>query len=79
MYKRQAGISYEAIRLTARSRSPLLRLLTLPGLWLQNLTTNEPDNGQVEVALCALKAVLEPDAVEGRSGGHLKPGVINNV
>ena len=74
-----AGISYEAIRLTARSRSPLLRLLTLPGLWLQNLTTNEPDNGQVEVALCALKAVLEPDAVEGGSGGHLKPGVINNV
>lgn len=74
-----AGISYEAIRLTARSRSPLIRLLMLPGLWLQNLTTNEPDNGQVEVALCALKAVLEPDAVENESGSDSKPVVINNV
>ncbi len=74
-----AGISYEAIRLTALSRSPLLRLLMLPGLWLQNLTTNEPDNGQVEVALCALKAVLEPEAFKNGSGSDSKPVVINNV
>ena len=45
-----AGISYEAIWLTARSSSPLLRLFTVPGLWLQRMTTNEPDNGQLEVA-----------------------------
>ncbi|HOA34678.1 MAG TPA: DUF1385 domain-containing protein [Bacillota bacterium] len=56
-----AGLSYEVIRLTARSSLPLLRLLSLPGLWLQKLTTSEPDNGQVEVALCALKAVVDPD------------------
>ena len=74
-----AGISYEAIRLTARSRSPLLRILTLPGLWLQNLTTNEPDNGQVEVALCALKAVLEPHLWDGDAGGNSKTVVIRNV
>ncbi len=57
-----AGLSYELIRLTARSRLPLLRLLALPGLWLQSLTTSEPDNGQVEVALCALKAAVDPES-----------------
>lgn len=53
-----AGISYELIRFSARSQSPLACILTAPGLWLQRLTTREPDEGQVEVALCALKAVL---------------------
>lgn len=74
-----AGVSYEAIRLTARSSSPLLRLISLPGLWLQNLTTSEPDNGQVEVALCALKAVLERDISEKGAGGNSKPVVIDSV
>ncbi len=74
-----AGISYEAIRLTARSRSPLFQLISLPGLWLQNLTTSEPDNGQVEVALCALKAVLEPGASEKRAGSNSKPVVTDSV
>ncbi len=74
-----AGISYEVIRLTANSNSPLFRLFALPGLWLQNLTTSEPDNGQVEVALCALKAVLEPDLLESGPGSSSKSVVINSV
>ncbi len=54
-----AGLSYEAIRYSARSSSPLVKLMVAPGLWLQRLTTLEPDKSQLEVALSALKAVLE--------------------
>ncbi len=54
-----AGLSYEAIRYSARSSSPLVKVMVAPGLWLQKLTTREPDKGQLEVALSALKAVLE--------------------
>lgn len=74
-----AGISYEAIRLTASSRLQLLRLITLPGLWLQSLTTSEPDNSQVEVALCALKAVLELDEPGEVAPCLSVPAVTNNV
>ncbi|MFO7152790.1 MAG: DUF1385 domain-containing protein [Bacillota bacterium] len=53
-----AGVSYEFIRLAGKSNSPLVRLLSAPGLWLQKLTTREPDDSQLEVALEALKCVL---------------------
>ncbi|MCL4424845.1 MAG: DUF1385 domain-containing protein [Firmicutes bacterium] len=53
-----AGISYEAIRLAGRSQHPLVKLMVLPGLWLQNFTTREPDDSQLEVATAALQAVL---------------------
>ncbi len=55
-----AGISYEAIRFTARSAAWPVQLLVAPGLWLQLLTTREPADDQVDVALCALQGVLEP-------------------
>lgn len=60
-----AGIAYEAIRLTGRSRSPLVRLIAAPGLWLQRLTTIEPDDGQIEVAVKALQGALEEPAAVG--------------
>ncbi|WP_148865995.1 DUF1385 domain-containing protein [Thermosediminibacter litoriperuensis] len=53
-----AGISYEFIRLAGRSRSPLIQVISAPGMWLQLLTTREPDDSQLEVALEALKSVL---------------------
>ncbi|HCC32890.1 MAG TPA: DUF1385 domain-containing protein [Clostridiales bacterium] len=56
-----AGIAYEAIRLSGRSRHPLAQAMALPGLWLQRLTTREPGDDQVEVALAALKAVTSED------------------
>ncbi len=59
-----AGISYEAIRYSASSNSVLVRIITAPGLWLQRLTTREPDRNQIEVALCALKAVLDPSEIK---------------
>jgi uncharacterized protein YqhQ len=52
-----AGISYEIIRAGARLR--WFRPLVVPGMWLQRLTTREPDDGQVEVAIRALQEVLD--------------------
>lgn len=60
-----AGLSYEVIRLSAKKESSLVfKLITLPGVWLQNITTKEPDDEQLEVAIFALKESLklEPQA-----------------
>lgn len=54
-----AGIGYEMIKLVGRHKdSKILNLVLAPGLWLQKLTTNEPTDDQVEVALRALQAVM---------------------
>ena len=52
-----AGVSYEIIRLSARTKNPLVHAATLPGLWLQYLTTREPDDEMIEVAIKSLQAV----------------------
>lgn len=55
-----AGISYELVKLSGKYATvPLCRILTAPGMWLQKLTTNPPDDGQVEVALSAFGAVFK--------------------
>jgi uncharacterized protein YqhQ len=55
------GISYEFIRFSARHTDTMIgRWVVAPGLWLQRITTREPDRGQVEVALAALQAALAP-------------------
>lgn len=54
-----AGISYEFIKWQGKSESSLAKILSTPGLYLQKLTTNEPDDSQVEVAIESLKAVLK--------------------
>jgi uncharacterized protein YqhQ len=62
-----AGVSYEIIRLSAKKESGwFFKLITLPGVWLQNITTQEPDDQQLEVAIEALKESLklEPQAEE---------------
>jgi len=54
-----AGASYEIIRASARSGAQLiLSVITRPGLWLQNITTKEPDDSQLEVSITSLKAAL---------------------
>jgi uncharacterized protein YqhQ len=54
-----AGLSYEWIRFTGKGEPRLLvRWLTKPGLWLQQLTTREPTDDQVEIGLCALNRAL---------------------
>lgn len=55
-----AGLSYEVIRLSAKKESSFIfKALTLPGVWLQNITTQEPDDSQLEVAIEALKESLK--------------------
>ncbi len=65
-----AGISYELLKLSARMKdNPVVNLLIMPGLLLQRLTTKEPDDRQMEVAITALKEVLkfEVEKVENAS------------
>lgn len=54
-----AGISYEFIKWMGKSDSTFAKKLSYPGLMLQNLTTREPDNSQLEVAIAALMAVID--------------------
>jgi uncharacterized protein YqhQ len=57
-----ASLGYEFIYFTSRHcENPIMRVLLTPGLWLQKLTTREPDDKQIEVALAALKKVLEAE------------------
>ncbi len=57
-----AGLSYEIIKWADRTRNSFTKILIAPGLWLQNLTTREPDDKQQEVAIAALKEVLRLEA-----------------
>ncbi len=62
-----AGLSYEIIRYAAKKESSaIFKIMTIPGLWLQNITTQEPDDSQLEVAIAALKESLklEPEEIE---------------
>ncbi|MGH9458032.1 MAG: DUF1385 domain-containing protein [Thermoanaerobaculia bacterium] len=60
-----AGIAYEIIRFSARHLdSALCRVLIAPGLWLQRITTKEPDDSQLEIAIVALREALQYDLVE---------------
>ncbi|HYH83920.1 MAG TPA: DUF1385 domain-containing protein [Pyrinomonadaceae bacterium] len=55
-----AGLSYEIIRLSAKKEGSIIfKLITRPGVWLQNITTKEPDDQQLEVAIVALKESLK--------------------
>ncbi|HVF85679.1 MAG TPA: DUF1385 domain-containing protein [Abditibacteriaceae bacterium] len=57
-----AGVSYEIIKLTLHPRwGGLVQKLMIPGLWLQLLTTRQPDDAQLEVSCAAMKAVLQAE------------------
>ncbi|SCJ49460.1 Predicted metal-dependent enzyme [uncultured Eubacterium sp.] len=55
-----AGLSYELLKWAGRSDNWLVKILSLPGLYLQKLTTKEPSDDQLEVAIAATKAVMVP-------------------
>ncbi|GAC1396169.1 MAG: DUF1385 domain-containing protein [Thermoanaerobaculia bacterium] len=60
-----AGLAYEVIRFSARHlKNPVCRALIQPGLWLQRITTKEPDDKQLEIAIIALREAPMFDAVE---------------
>ena len=54
-----AGVSYEFIRLAGRSDNAFVNLLSKPGLWLQHLTTREPDDEMIEVGIASVEAVFD--------------------
>ncbi|GAB4453203.1 MAG: DUF1385 domain-containing protein [Armatimonadaceae bacterium] len=62
-----AGVSFELLRLAGKYRNnPVASFLSRPGMWTQLLTTREPDKGQVEVSIAALKAVMDAEEREKR-------------
>lgn len=54
-----AGISYEIIRLAGRTNNILIRIISAPGMWMQRLTTKEPDEEMVKVAIASVEAVFD--------------------
>lgn len=62
-----AGISYEIIRLAGRSENPIVKLISAPGLALQKLTTREPDEAMIEVAIKSVEAVFDWRAFLGEN------------
>ncbi len=54
-----AGVSYEFIRLAGRSDNAIVNVLSRPGMWLQNLTTKEPDEEMIEVGIASVEAVFD--------------------
>ena len=54
-----AAVSYEILRLAGRFDNPLINLISRPGLWMQGLTTKEPDDGMIEVGIASVEAVFD--------------------
>lgn len=65
-----AGISYEIIRLAGRSDNILVNLLSAPGMFLQRLTTKEPDEKMVQVAIASVEAVFDWKAYLKKTFGY---------
>lgn len=61
-----AGLSYEVIKLAGRSKNGCVRILTKPGLWLQKLTTREPDASQIEVAIASMEPCIPENKEEDK-------------
>ena len=54
-----AGVSYEVLRLAGTSNSKIMDIVSRPGMWMQGLTTKEPDDSMIEVAIAAVEAVFD--------------------
>ena len=60
------GIAYELIRLAGKYDNVVTRIISAPGLWIQRITTREPNEGEIECAIAALKAVIPENKEEDR-------------
>ena len=60
------GVSYEIIKFCGRHDNALTRAISAPGLWLQHITTNEPDDSMIECAIAAVLPVLPDNPEEGK-------------
>lgn len=63
-----SGISYEFIRLAGNSDNKLVNLISKPGLWMQGLTTKEPDDSMIEVAIASVEAVFDWQEYQTKEG-----------
>jgi uncharacterized protein YqhQ len=61
-----AGLAYEIIKYAGRKDNFLTRTVSKPGMWLQYLTTRDPDDDQIEVAIASLKAVIPENKDEDK-------------
>ena len=66
-----ASIAYEIIRLAGRSNNIIVRILSAPGMWLQRLTTREPDDTMIEVGIAAVDAVFDWKEYLGKTSDEL--------
>ncbi|MFC1998343.1 DUF1385 domain-containing protein [Chloroflexota bacterium] len=67
-----AAVSYEIIRLSARCyKNRIVKALLVPGMFLQKLTTREPDDEQLEVGITALKIVLDAEQAQAAGEGNV--------
>ena len=64
-----AGVSFEVLRLVGTHDNALTRLLFIPGMWMQGLTTREPDRDEIEVAIAAVERVFDWRAFEKQTFG----------
>lgn len=62
-----SGVSYEVLKFAARTDNKLIRAMSIPGLMLQKITTKEPDDSMIEVAIASLKAVVEEKSADSAS------------
>lgn len=65
-----AGVSYEVLKLAGNSDNPVVNLLSKPGMAIQKMTTSEPDDGMIEVAIQAVEAVFDWRAYERDNFSH---------
>jgi uncharacterized protein YqhQ len=67
-----AGVAYEALRLGARfPDSAVMKALMAPGLWLQRITTQTPDRGQIQVAIASFREVLRRESEAAGTPGEV--------
>lgn len=60
------GIAYEVIMLAGRYDNPVTKIISAPGLWIQRITTSEPNTEEIECAIAAMKAVIPEDGESDR-------------
>ncbi len=60
------SLAYELIKLAGRHDNVFTRIISAPGMWLQHITTNEPDRSQIEVAIASMKPVIPKDGESDR-------------
>ena len=60
------GIAYELIRIAGRPNNVITRIFSAPALWMQRLTTREPDDSQIEIAIAAITPVLPKEGEDDR-------------